>query len=278
MTNSLYTSQPILEQFGITDFDVEFYKNHIEYEKKLKKSLSNSYIIIIGISLFFIFKFWLEFGVVFSLSFTVIIPIIFKSVYNLIISSSSKNQNLRRKASNIKVKYEMYLSEVNKYQVYCEVQGEQRKREREEEHVKRREIELKGKELASIPDENLKTLYYWRHLNPYQFERSLKILFEKKGYSGMLTPASGDKGIDIFLWKNNNKYVVQCKYYRWDRVKPDVARDIMSAMESEKADGAILICMEGYTKGVIELAEQNPKLKLMTLSEIISFAKDEFIL
>jgi len=54
----------------------------------------------------------------------------------------------------------------------------------------------------------------FNHLTPEDFERLILRMFEGFGYSGELTPITGDQGIDIILKSADNiLVVVQCKRY-----------------------------------------------------------------
>lgn len=52
------------------------------------------------------------------------------------------------------------------------------------------------------------------HIEPLKFEEFTLDVFSQFGFTGKLTPVTGDDGIDIFLYDANNlKGVVQCKRY-----------------------------------------------------------------
>jgi restriction endonuclease Mrr len=51
------------------------------------------------------------------------------------------------------------------------------------------------------------------HIEPLKFEELILKVFEKYGFTGNLTPVTGDDGIDIFLYVNGLKGIAQCKRY-----------------------------------------------------------------
>jgi|GEM_PF-2798051 len=54
----------------------------------------------------------------------------------------------------------------------------------------------------------------FNHLSPEDFERLILKMFEAFGFTGELTPITGDQGIDIILNSPDNiRIVVQCKRY-----------------------------------------------------------------
>ena len=85
-----------------------------------------------------------------------------------------------------------------------------------------------------------------------------------------MTPASNDHGIDIILYKENEKIIVQCKAHK-NPAGPHVVRDLYGALVESKANSAILACTSGFTSGVYEYVKRK-KIKLMNLEDIINMA------
>jgi hypothetical protein len=52
---------------------------------------------------------------------------------------------------------------------------------------------------------------YWLALSPRAFELEVARLFQALGFDAAVTGRSGDKGIDIFMQRENRDYIVQCK-------------------------------------------------------------------
>jgi hypothetical protein len=73
----------------------------------------------------------------------------------------------------------------------------------------------------------------FNHLSPEDFERLILKMFEGFGFSGKLTPVTGDRGIDIILESPENiRAVVQCKRYD--------AEQTISAREVREFFGAMI--------------------------------------
>ncbi len=113
---------------------------------------------------------------------------------------------------------------------------------------------------------------YWKSLSGRQFEIEMTNLFNKNGYKAELTQASNDKGIDIILYKDNEKIIVQCKQHA-KPVGPHVVRDLYGTMIASKANRAILVCTSGYTSGVWEYVK-GKKIHLMKMEEILDLANN----
>ena len=108
---------------------------------------------------------------------------------------------------------------------------------------------------------------FWRSLSGRAFERELASLFERQGYKVELTPASGDRGIDILLKRSGKTTIVQCKQTA-KPVGPAVVRELYGALISSRADEAILASVGGVTSGVQEFLSDKP-IRVMGLPEIV---------
>ena len=108
---------------------------------------------------------------------------------------------------------------------------------------------------------------FWQCLDGPTFEREVAKLFEQAGYRAELTPVSGDEGIDILLYKDGRKLVVQCKAQQ-KPVGPSIVRDLYGTMHHAKAQAAILVSLGGFTVGVHNFACGKP-IELMDLDAVL---------
>jgi len=109
---------------------------------------------------------------------------------------------------------------------------------------------------------------FWLSLSGKQFEVELARIFQNAGFRAELTGASGDHGVDIWLYTERGKEIIQCKAH-CERVGPAVARELYGTMKHFGAPAATLASTSGFTKGVRAFARNKP-IKLMDLSDIIS--------
>ena len=105
----------------------------------------------------------------------------------------------------------------------------------------------------------------YNSLDPYQFEVEIAELYQKCGYKAVVTKGSG--GIDIELFKNQRKGIVQCKKFK-SKVGPAPIRDIYGTMMSGKYDFALVVCPSGFSDNAYSFAK-NKKIKLIGLDEIL---------
>lgn len=112
---------------------------------------------------------------------------------------------------------------------------------------------------------------HWMSLSGPQFERELGNVYQRLGYSIQFTPASGDRGVDIFLRKNGKTTIVQCKSHR-QPVGPAVARELYGALIASGADEGILACTSGFTRGVRDFARGKP-IALISASDLATMGK-----
>ncbi len=108
---------------------------------------------------------------------------------------------------------------------------------------------------------------FWLSLSGKQFEAELAGVFRNAGFRAELTVASGDHGVDIWLYTERGKEIIQCKAHS-GRVGPAVARELYGTLKHFGAPAAILASTSGFTKGVRAFARNKP-IVLMDLSDII---------
>jgi len=109
---------------------------------------------------------------------------------------------------------------------------------------------------------------FWLSLSGLQFEAELAGVFRKAGFRAELTVASGDKGVDIWLYTKRGKEIVQCKAHSGP-IGPAVVRELYGTLQHFGAPAAILASTSGFTKGVRAFARNKP-IVLLDLSDIIA--------
>ena len=109
---------------------------------------------------------------------------------------------------------------------------------------------------------------FWDALTGTQFEDEVANLLNKAGYSARVTPASGDKGVDVLL---KDGTVIQCKAHK-SRVAPSVVRELYGTLQHFKAPRAILISKNGFSKGVYEFVH-GKNITLWDVNNLIEMQK-----
>jgi hypothetical protein len=95
-------------------------------------------------------------------------------------------------------------------------------------------------------------------MDPRAFENGIAEVFRRLGYRVEQTPYTNDHGKDAIAWKDNKKYVIECKRYGEDGQTG--RRDIQilkAAMHDESAHGGFFISTGRFTSTAIEYARQN---------------------
>ena len=83
--------------------------------------------------------------------------------------------------------------------------------------------------------------------------------FRLQGYSVEENGGGGpDGGIDLVLWKNSQKYIVQCKRWKTYRVGPEIVREQYGIMTAIAADGAIIVTSGHFTDAARQFAKNLP--------------------
>jgi restriction system protein len=91
----------------------------------------------------------------------------------------------------------------------------------------------------------------------YEFEKCMKDVFEKLGYSVYHTPFSGDQGADLVLTsKNGLKIAVQTKRYSCN-VSNKAVQEVVSAKAIYRCANGMVVTNNYFTASAKELAKAN---------------------
>ncbi|MEH7886662.1 restriction endonuclease [Bacillus sp. JJ1609] len=94
------------------------------------------------------------------------------------------------------------------------------------------------------------------HMPGRKFEEYLQALLKVRGYSVILTPASGDYGADLILTAKGKKIVVQAKRYK-KKVGVKAVQEVASAKSHYQADECWVITNSYFTEQAKKLAQSN---------------------
>jgi len=84
-------------------------------------------------------------------------------------------------------------------------------------------------------------------LSPDEFEQRVGILLEDLGWRQVtVRGGSGDRGVDITAERDGLRYIIQCKRYT-KPVGPNYVRDLVGALQIQRADRAILVTTSAFT-------------------------------
>jgi Predicted endonuclease distantly related to archaeal Holliday junction resolvase and Mrr-like restriction enzymes len=140
------------------------------------------------------------------------------------------------------------------------------------------EVARKAAEAAckAARDVELRKRSYWAFLNGYEFERATAEVMQKHHFTAMVTPGSGDGGVDIQVTRNGLKGVVQCKAHV-ACVGPHVVRDLYGVIHHSRASFGIIISRGGFTKGAVEFARDKP-IHFLDISDLIAMQEGRDVL
>lgn len=109
------------------------------------------------------------------------------------------------------------------------------------------------------------------NLSPYDFERVIARMFEKKGFTIKITPQTRDGGKDIFIAKNDLcsfLFYVECKKYSPDQhVGIDVIQRLYGVISAEKATGGIIATTSYFTKPAKDYIQEHQLEHQLTLQD-----------
>lgn len=111
---------------------------------------------------------------------------------------------------------------------------------------------------------------YWISRSGHDFEMEILNLFISKGYKGIKTKGSNDKGIDLVI---EGTLGIQCKNHK-TKISPNNLRDFYGACISESLNNKLFISTNGFSKESIKFAISN-NLIMWSVEDIIAFVKDK---
>lgn len=100
----------------------------------------------------------------------------------------------------------------------------------------------------------------WK-MDPYQFEKFIERMYERKGYKASRTSGSNDKGADIIAIGKKSGYqlVVQVKHHQ-NKIGTTAVQEVVGARDFYNADKAVLIASSGLTKPAKRYADKTEVL------------------
>jgi restriction system protein len=94
-----------------------------------------------------------------------------------------------------------------------------------------------------------------RDLSWQQFEELVGEAYRRQGYRVVENDSAGpDGGVDLLLYKNGARFLVQCKHWKIKKIGVKTIREIFGLISAEKATGGIVITSGDYTRDALEFA------------------------
>lgn len=112
---------------------------------------------------------------------------------------------------------------------------------------------------------------WWWRLDGWEFEEEVAKIFRLNGYTAEVTKKTGDGGADIILYKDKDKYAVQCKHWRQE-VPVSCVRELKGVQEDLCANKLIMVASSGVTSDSKKYLRNKPYYKVLTLDDIMKMA------
>jgi len=120
--------------------------------------------------------------------------------------------------------------------------------------IRRRKRAQLFDQVATDPAQDSLQQMSWR-----EFEMLVGEAFRLQGYAVEENGGGGpDGGIDLVLWKDSQKHIVQCKRWKTYRVGPEIVREQYGIMTAIAADGAIIVTSGHFTEAARRFAKPLP--------------------
>ena len=108
--------------------------------------------------------------------------------------------------------------------------------------------------------------------SPYEFEHSVAKIYQDLGYKVKVTSQSNDKGKDIIMYKDGEKYLVECKKYNLKNLvnRPELQK-FMAAIYEEKAVKGFFVTTSDFTSSAYAYPNDvNNKLELLNGKDLMN--------
>lgn len=155
----------------------------------------------------------------------------------------------------------------------CIIEKEE-KEKLEKERLRLEELKVYADEFRKEQIKKLKIkqygkLEYLYSLNPYEFEDAVADMFRRLGYTVEQTPYSNDHGKDAIAYKNNKKYLIECKRYdKENKVGRPQLQKFFAAIYEEKAVKGFFITTGFFAETAYEYAKDN-KIELINGTRLV---------
>jgi len=159
--------------------------------------------------------------------------------------------------------YEWVKEQIKKQKAEFEAASEANFRKREAEEKAEHEAQMRKRS-------------YWTFLDGYAFESATVEVLNKHQFNAVVTPGSGDGGVDIEVTRNGLKGVVQCKAHM-ARIGPHVVRDLYDVIHHRAASFGIIVSLDGFSRGAVDFARDKPIL-FVDISDLIAMQQGRDVL
>lgn len=113
-----------------------------------------------------------------------------------------------------------------------------------------------------------------REMSWQNFELLVGEAFRRQGYSVQEHGGNApDGGIDLVLFKDGKKSIVQCKRWKTYSISVSLVRELYGVMAAEKADSCIFVTSGTYTSDATTFATGKP-IRLIDGNELVALIQD----
>lgn len=115
---------------------------------------------------------------------------------------------------------------------------------------------------------------FLRKMHPEKFEKLVCEIFARKGYQVEPTRYTGDGGVDGYIRRAGQTFLLQCKRVQGSVGEP-VLRDLFGTIHHEKANGGIVVTTGSVSEKARAWAKEKP-IKIVEMSELQEMIAEVF--
>ena len=109
-----------------------------------------------------------------------------------------------------------------------------------------------------------------------EFELLVGEFFRRRGFTVKETGGGGaDGGVDLVIAQGNDRYVVQCKQWRAQRVGVSVVRELYGVMTAQGAAGGFVVTSGAFTEEARRFAEGR-EIELVACDQLLAIIREQY--
>jgi hypothetical protein len=122
---------------------------------------------------------------------------------------------------------------------------------------------------AAMPADEVKLRQKLLSMDPFEFERHVVSFFKVDGMLAWVTRKSNDLGVDGFVERGDDLFVIQCKHFTSGNVGGPDVQQFKGVIEENGASRGYLVTTTGFTSAARDSAAKSNRLVLVDMDDLV---------
>lgn len=124
---------------------------------------------------------------------------------------------------------------------------------------------------TAMPADEVKLRKKLLSMDPFEFERHVVSFFKVDGMLAWVTRKSNDLGVDGFVQRGDDLFVIQCKRFTSGNVGGPDVQQFKGVIEENGASRGYLVTTTGFTSAARESAAKSDRLVLVDMDDLVAW-------